>query len=350
MSPGGPEFAAGRLWLQERILRTMETIELGATGRRTTRLGFGCSSLMGAMGRAESLAMLEAAYEAGVRHFDVAPMYGFGQAESCLGEFVARHRGAVTVTTKFGIAPPKRQGMISLARSVARPVLRALPGLKKKMLQVASSAAGPAERPRFSAEEARASLERSLRELRMERVDVWLLHEATVEDLTDDGLLRFLEDAVSAGRMGAFGVGSERARAEALMAKRPEYCRVAQFEWSVMEEPVGETAAFRIHHRALTENYRALHASIAADKTKAARWSREVGANVADSETLAALMLKAALVENPRSVILFSSKSAAHVKKNVRTAEDASLEAPARRLYALVQREMVQRGQTAVAG
>ena len=63
----------------------METIDLGRTGRRTTRLGFGCSSLMGAMGRKESVAMLEAAFDAGVRHFDVAPMYGFGQAESCVG-------------------------------------------------------------------------------------------------------------------------------------------------------------------------------------------------------------------------------------------------------------------------
>src|ERR1017187_8275756 len=75
--------AVGGLWLQEGFLGlAMETIDLGRTGRRTTRLGFGCSSLMGAMGRKESVAMLEAAFDAGVRHFDVAPMYGFGQAES----------------------------------------------------------------------------------------------------------------------------------------------------------------------------------------------------------------------------------------------------------------------------
>jgi D-threo-aldose 1-dehydrogenase len=51
-------------------------IDLATTGRKTTRLGYGCSSLMGAMGRKESLAMLECAFDAGVRHFDVAPMYG----------------------------------------------------------------------------------------------------------------------------------------------------------------------------------------------------------------------------------------------------------------------------------
>ena len=39
-----------------------------------------------------SLRLLEAAYDAGIRHFDVAPMYGYGEAESCLGEFRARHQ------------------------------------------------------------------------------------------------------------------------------------------------------------------------------------------------------------------------------------------------------------------
>ncbi|HWB33649.1 MAG TPA: aldo/keto reductase [Acidobacteriaceae bacterium] len=318
----------------------METIELSTTGRRTTRLGYGCSSLMGAMGHRDSVALLEAAFDAGVRHFDVAPMYGFGQAESCVGEFAARHRGHVTVTTKFGIAPPKRQGLVSVARSVARPVLRALPGLKKGMLQVASRTAAPAARAKFSVAEAQASLERSLKELRTERVDVWLLHEATVDDLKDDGLLRMLEDAVAAGKIGAFGVGSERARAERLMAERPEYCPVAQFEWSVMDETVGETASFRIHHRALTDNFRSLHAALAGDAAKASRWSTEVGADLRDRHVLAALMLKAALVENPGSVVLFSSKSVQHMQRNAATAEAGELAEPARRLYALVRREL----------
>ena len=37
----------------------METIDLGTTGRSTTRLGYGCSSLMGAMDRAQSLAIFQ---------------------------------------------------------------------------------------------------------------------------------------------------------------------------------------------------------------------------------------------------------------------------------------------------
>ena len=107
-------------------------------GRTTTRLGFGCSSLMGAMGRRASLAILEAAYDAGIRHFDVAPMYGYGEAESCLGEFLQRHRNQVTVTTKYGIPPGKKSSLIYAARRVAGPIIKTLPNLKHRLAQESS--------------------------------------------------------------------------------------------------------------------------------------------------------------------------------------------------------------------
>ncbi len=100
---------------------TMQTIPLANTTRQTTRLGFGCGSLMGATNRRDSLKLLEAAYEAGIRHFDVAPMYGYGEAESCLGEFLQHHHGQITVTTKFGIAPPKKSAADQTGPQHSRP-------------------------------------------------------------------------------------------------------------------------------------------------------------------------------------------------------------------------------------
>ncbi len=85
--------------------RTMEMIRLPVTGRQTTQLGLGCGSVMGVLGWADSTRLLETAFHAGIRHFDVAPAYGYGEAERCLGAFLARHPGEVTVTTKFGIPP-----------------------------------------------------------------------------------------------------------------------------------------------------------------------------------------------------------------------------------------------------
>jgi D-threo-aldose 1-dehydrogenase len=321
----------------------MEKIDLGTTGRMTTRLGYGCSSLMGAMGRKSSMAMLEAAFDAGTRHFDVAPMYGYGQAESCLGEFMSRHRADVTLTTKYGIPPAKHQGMIGLARSIVRPVVKALPGLKQRMSKIAGRASQPSEKSSFTGAQAKESLERSLRELRTDRIDVWLLHEVTVQDLKDEGLLRLLEDLVAAGTIGTFGVGSERNKIGALLEARPEYCRTLQFEWSVMDAPVSEMNSFRIHHRALTDNFTKLHGELVSDKARLTQWSEKTGCDLQHREMLASLMLKASLVKNPRSIVLFSSKSVVHIEHNAKVVDDATLETPAKRLYELVQSERVER-------
>jgi aryl-alcohol dehydrogenase-like predicted oxidoreductase len=318
----------------------VEQIRLAENGRQTTRLGYGCSSIMGALGRRESLRLLEAAFGAGIRHFDVAPMYGYGEAESCLGEFLKQHR-ETTVTTKYGIAAPKRGGMLRAARRVVGPVLQRVPGLKRKLARAAGAVAAPASRAAFTAEEARASLESSLRALRTEFIDVWLLHEAEAADLGDEGLLRFLEDSVAEGKIGSFGVGSESAKIPALLGERAAFCRVLQHEWSVLDSAEKGGSAFHIHHRALTDNLRLLHRRLSDAPELCRRWTETVGKDVGDRETLAALMLKAALVVHPQTVVLVSSKNASHIGDNVSVADDANLAEPSRRLYELVQREGV---------
>ena len=127
----------------------MEQIILGTSGRPTTRLGFGCGNLMGALGRRDSLKLLETAYDAGIRHFDVAPMYGYGEAESCLGEFLQHHRGQVTITTKYGIAPPKNSTLIQLGRQIAGPVIKKIPSIKRSLAQAANAATRNNARPAF---------------------------------------------------------------------------------------------------------------------------------------------------------------------------------------------------------
>ena len=318
----------------------MDSLNLANTGRRTSRLGYGCSSLMGATGRRASLALLETAFDASIRHFDVAPMYGYGAAEGCLGEFVERHRGEVTVATKYGIPPAANQGLLGVARRVAGPVVKLLPGLKRRLARAADSvAAAPEPRAAFTAAEAKVSLERSLRELRTERIDLWLLHEVEAQDLVEDGLLRLLEDAVASGTIGSFGAGSAAGKIPALLAQRPRYCRVLQYEWSV-HDPVQERApVFTLHHRALTDNFRALSAALLANPEVNRRWSAVVDRDLRSREVLAALMLKASLEQNPASVVLFSSRDPAHIHHNVAVAEDATLAEPARLLYALVQAE-----------
>lgn len=294
---------------------------------------------MGAMGRRASLATLEAAFDAGIQHFDVAPMYGYGAAEACLGEFLSRHRGLVTVTTKYGIPPARNQALLGAARRVAGPVVKLLPGLKSRLRKAAGAISQPEQRASFTAEQARASLERSLKALGTDRIDVWLLHEVTADELRDEPLLRFLEHAVSQGTLGTFGVGSERARLDDLLIRQPAYCRTLQFEWAVFDPDPPVAGTLRIQHRALTERFRSLHAALRADTAACRRWSEETGADLEKPATLAALMLKASLEINPNGVVLFSSKSGEHIRENVLVAKDDALTAPAKKLRNLAQSE-----------
>ena len=318
----------------------MQTVALGSTARSTTRLGFGCSSIMGALSRRDSLRMLEAAFDAGIRHFDVAPMYGFGEAESCLGEFLRRHPGHATVTTKYGIPPEQSRPHLRLARAIARPILKAFPSLKNRVATVATAAAAqPEAKAAFTAGQARASLDRSLANLGADRIDVWLLHEVTAGELRDESLLRLLEDSVRAGTVGTFGVGSGHDKIPDLLAQRPAFCRTLQFEWSVLDSVPVTGNAFRIHHRSLTDNFRSLHAGLLADPERSCRWSQATGVDLSNRDNLANLMLKAALEQNPDSIILFSSKNPAHIQRNVAVASDHALTGPAATLYGLVQAE-----------
>ncbi len=323
----------------------MELVVLGATGTTTTRLGFGCSSIMGGLSRRRSLHLLESAYDAGIRHFDAAPMYGFGEAERCLGEFLVRHPGSVTVTTKFGMPPISQSGLMRIARSLTQPVFEAVPTLRRRF-QRSRSVADPAPRganPIFTAAQAREALERSLTSLRRDRIDLWLLHEVRAIDLFDrtrsDALLRMMEDAVREGKVGLFGVGSERGDLPELLQEHAAFCHVLQSEWSVLNPVVRQQAPVQIHHRALSGNFTALVDRFRQHPERCRQWSGEVGEDLAQPATLARLMLKASYLLNPSSLLLFSSRSPGHIVANVAAAADRSIDIPAQRLYELFQRE-----------
>jgi aryl-alcohol dehydrogenase-like predicted oxidoreductase len=60
---------------------TIETIQLGAAGPQVSRLGLGCMGMSGMYGpsdRAESIATIHAALDAGITLFDTGDFYGMG--------------------------------------------------------------------------------------------------------------------------------------------------------------------------------------------------------------------------------------------------------------------------------
>jgi D-threo-aldose 1-dehydrogenase len=293
---------------------------------------------MGAMSLRDSLALLEAAFDAGIRHVDTAPSYGIGQAERCVGEFLRRHKGAVTVTTKYGIPPPKNQWLMGTARAIAKPLMTRIPAFKERLRGVAAVATKNDAGVSYTVEGARASLENSLRALQVDRIDLWLLHEASAEDLRDEKLLRFLEASAQAGKIGSFGVGSEAEKIPRIYAERHEYCPVIQCEWDPLAPRDQWADRFQVHHRVLQNWLPRLSVQIENDRALCRAWSEETRADLAAPGMLARLLMKAAMLSHPRGITLFFSKKKEHIAGNTKIAADETLARPAEVLHTIIRR------------
>jgi choline dehydrogenase-like flavoprotein len=298
-------------------------VALPGSGKMVPQLGFGCAYLLGpGLDRVASRRLLDAAYDAGIRHFDVARLYGQGKSEGLLGEFLREHAEA-TVTTKFGIVPPTTPERV--LEAVQRRGL--LKGYKRK------------DKATFSAAEAKASLEHSLRELGRDHVELFLLHEAHADELVHDDLLEFLERERSAGKIGDFGIGGEYAEVSALYEKRRGYARVLQFEWSVFGPELAVEEAYRIHYRTFARPADALGKLFEREPERLRRWSEIVDAELEEPLVLSRLLLKASLDAWPNSLTLFSTRRDEHIFDNAQVAANGKLSAPAERLAQLIRDE-----------
>src|SRR4051794_5549653 len=92
----------------------------GVSGLSFTALGFGAAplgNLYRAIGDDKAQAILEAAWNTGVRYFDTAPLYGLGLSETRLNRFLrGKTRDEYVLSTKVGrllevVPPDQRTGI-----------------------------------------------------------------------------------------------------------------------------------------------------------------------------------------------------------------------------------------------
>jgi hypothetical protein len=191
------------------------TVLVAGTKISLTRVGFGCARIYGKSELRMSTQLIEAALAAGIRHFDTAPSYGSGLSEAVLGAVLAGVRD-VTIATKIGIRRPDSfpAGLYSgkiLYRRFVRPVMSRFPRTKARLLRLvhgngeifAPDTVSP--RRRLGREEVLRGLDESLKQLRRNRADLYLLHEPDQFELTDE-----LKDVLATlqlnGAVGAFGL------------------------------------------------------------------------------------------------------------------------------------------------
>jgi D-threo-aldose 1-dehydrogenase len=135
-------------------------------------------------------ATLEAAWDSGIRAFDTAPHYGVGLSEQRIGAFLGgRRRADFVVSTKVGRLLVPAAGPVDGADE-----FYGTPG-RTRVLD-------------YTGDGVLRSLEDSLRRLRLDRVDIVLIHDP------DDHLAEALESGYPAlarlradGVVGAIGVG-----------------------------------------------------------------------------------------------------------------------------------------------
>ncbi|MBB4521005.1 UNVERIFIED_ORG: aryl-alcohol dehydrogenase-like predicted oxidoreductase [Rhizobium sophorae] len=84
----------------------MQTYRLGKTGPDVSAIGLGCMGMSGMYGpsdRAESIATIHAALDAGVNLLDTGDFYGMGHNEMLIGEALkGRRRENAVISVKFG--------------------------------------------------------------------------------------------------------------------------------------------------------------------------------------------------------------------------------------------------------
>jgi D-threo-aldose 1-dehydrogenase len=289
--------------------------DLGKTGVSTSAIGFGCAGLFRLPRRQDRTAVLEATFEAGIRHFDVAPMYGFGLAESELGAFLKGRRAQTTVATKFGIQATVLTKTLAPLQRPARAVLTRRPAANETLQTTAkNSDSGPLGQllyrsPDLVVRSAQRSLEASLRALRTDYIDVFLLHDPIAARLPNPlELADYLDGECKAGRIRCWGVTGMPDELRDVRASL-RWPAVLQHRDDVFEvnEASDDADTARITYGALSGTVGAFRQCLAQTPSAASVWSQRLGVDLQSENAFPQLLLQAALARNPTGPVLFSS-------------------------------------------
>ena len=166
----------------------------GRTGRPTTRIGFGAWAIGGTWGHVthdDAKATLHAALDAGMTFVDTADVYGDGRSERIIAEVLAERPGhRPFVATKAG--------------------RRLSPHI-------------PAGYTRGNLE---AFIDRSLTNLRMDRLDLVQLHCPPTAVYTDQGVFDALDAIKATGKIASYGVSVETIEEAHLALRQPDVVSV----------------------------------------------------------------------------------------------------------------------------
>ncbi|MEU9890710.1 aldo/keto reductase [Sphaerisporangium sp. NPDC051011] len=186
----------------------MDKRVLGDGGPELSVVGIGCNNFGSRIDADAAAAVVHAALDAGITHFDTAEMYGGGRSEEYLGAALGSRRDDVMIATKF----VPREG---------------------------------AYRPGALADHIRRSAEGSLRRLGTDRIDLYYQHfpdpDAPIEEV-----LETLDELVRAGKVlhvasSNFSAGQIERAQDVSTGKGWARFTGTQIEWSLLSRDVEES-------------------------------------------------------------------------------------------------------------
>ncbi len=179
----------------------MEYRPFGKTDLKVSAIGFGCWEIGGTYGRIDESRFQRAVHQAiddGITCFDTAEAYGMGVSEEAVGRALGARRRDVSIVTKFGVGYEE------------------MPNRRDSSRQRVT-----------------ASIERSLKRLQTDYVDVYMVHWPDPETPLDE-TMQALDDIVHQGKARYIGVSNfRRAQIEAAMGLRR--VDVVQYGWNMFD-------------------------------------------------------------------------------------------------------------------
>jgi len=188
--------------------------KLGNTGITVSEIGFGTwgigGSAYGDVDDNESRRVLKSAFELGITFYDTADLYGDGHSEELLGEVFAGRRDQVVIATKGGTLPHTTFDMPQ----------------------------------NFSSQYIEKAIAGSLKRLKTNYIDLYLLHSPRIENIQEnDDLLNVLETAKKKGLIRAYGI-SARSPADALRAIDEWGFDVVEINFNLIDQRALENGVF----------------------------------------------------------------------------------------------------------
>ncbi len=286
--------------------------------------------MMGRNGRKQSLRALDAAWDGGIRFFDTARSYGYGESEVLLGQFLRGRRDQAIVATKFGILASPQPVWKKLARAAARGVLKYAPWMHRTLQK---SAASQFTHHQFTLPVLQQSLDQSLRALGVDYIDILFLHAAPASVLQQEDLLEAMQRLVESGKIRLAGLSSDPDIVQLALQQQTPQLRAMQFPCNVFDVSAAKNLAhFTDGSILLVSNHPYGGAArirqcrqVIADLTKKESLEQALREKIQslDDDLMADIVLNTILRDTGIHVVIPAMMNPRHIQANIRAVSDS---------------------------